>query len=164
MKAIVVVDKYWGIGKKNDLLFSLKEDMKHFRQHTLNKVVIMGRNTLKSLPNGAPLKNRTSIILTSEKSGADNGREYICCAGLDELFETLKQFNTDDVFVAGGATVYKTLLPYCNEVIVTKVDSDGGAEVFFPNLDEDKNFECANVSEPVTDGQHTIRFCSYIRR
>ena len=63
MKAIVAVDKKWGIGKKNDLLFSLPADMAYFREKTLNKVVVMGSNTLKSFPNGKPLKNRTNIVL-----------------------------------------------------------------------------------------------------
>ena len=63
MKAIVAVVKKWGIGKKNDLLFSLPEDMKFFREKTLNKVVVMGSNTLKSFPNGKPLKNRTNVVL-----------------------------------------------------------------------------------------------------
>ncbi|MBO4594179.1 MAG: dihydrofolate reductase, partial [Clostridia bacterium] len=63
MKAIVAVDKKWGIGKKNGLLFSLPEDMKYFKEKTLNKVVVMGSNTLKSFPNGKPLKDRVNIVL-----------------------------------------------------------------------------------------------------
>lgn len=63
MRAIVVVDKNWGIGKNNDLLFSLPADMKHFRETTTGKVVVMGSNTLRSFPGGNPLKNRTNIVL-----------------------------------------------------------------------------------------------------
>ena len=68
MKAIVAVDKNWGIGKKNDLLFSLPEDMKFFREKTLNKVVIMGSNTLKSFPGGKPLKNIIAKIVAVNKN------------------------------------------------------------------------------------------------
>ena len=70
MNAIVVVDKKWGIGKNNDLLFKLPEDMKYFRQKTLNKIVVMGSNTLKSFPDGKPLKNRTNAVLFP---GGENG-------------------------------------------------------------------------------------------
>ncbi|MDE6676681.1 MAG: dihydrofolate reductase, partial [Clostridia bacterium] len=67
----------------------------------------------------------------------------------------------DEVFVIGGASVYKTLIPYCTEVLVTKVDADGGAEVFVPNLDENENFMLTAQSEPVEDNGYTIRFCTY---
>ena len=72
MKAIVVVDKNWGIGKKNDLLFSLPADMKHFRETTAGKVVVMGSNTLLSFPGGKPLKNRTNIVLWPDGDDRDD--------------------------------------------------------------------------------------------
>ena len=68
MNLIVAADKNWGIGKDNKLLVSIPSDMKFFRQETMGKVVVMGRKTLESFPNGLPLKNRTNVVLTSDKN------------------------------------------------------------------------------------------------
>lgn len=158
MKAIVAVDKKWGIGKKNDLLFSLPEDMKYFREKTSGKVVVMGSNTLKSFPNGKPLKNRTNIVLFPEGEKRD---DCTVVGSLEELSKELKKYNPDDVFIIGGAMFYRTMLPYCSEVLVTKVDADGGAEVFYENLDEKANWKCVSVSEPIETNGYTIRFTVY---
>ena len=158
MKAIVAVDKKWGIGKKNDLLFSLPEDMKFFRKTTLNKVVIMGSNTLKSFPNGNPLKNRTNIVLFP---GGEKRDDCIIVDSLDELFAEIKKYDADDVFVIGGAMFYKTMLPYCSEVLVTKVDADGGAEVFYENLDLLSNWTCVYESETLETNGFNIKFTTY---
>lgn len=158
MKAIVAVDKKWGIGKKNDLLFSLPEDMKFFRKTTLNKVVIMGSNTLKSFPGGNPLKNRTNIVLFP---GGEKREDCTIVDSMDELFEEIKKYPSDDVFVIGGAMFYRTMLPYCTEVYVTKVDADGEAEVFYENLDELENWSCVYESEKVETNGYEIRFTTY---
>ena len=95
MKAIVAVDKKWGIGKKNDLLFSLPEDMKYFREKTSGKVVVMGSNTLKSFPNGKPLKNRTNIVLFP---GGEKRDDCTVVGSLEELSAELKKYPSSDVF------------------------------------------------------------------
>ena len=156
IKAIVAVDKKWGIGKNNDLLFSLPLDMKFFREKTNGKTVCMGYNTLLSFPGSKPLKNRVNIVLAPEGVERD---DCIIVHTLDELFEKIKDIN--EVFVIGGAMFYKTMVDYCSEVYVTKVDADGEATVFYPNLDEKENFtmtECSNVYE--TNG-YNIRFTTY---
>ena len=133
MKSIVAVDKRWGIGKNNDLLFSLPEDMKFFREKTAGKTVCMGYNTLLSFPGSKPLKNRTNIVLAPE--GVER-EDCIVVHTLEELSSELSKYNSDDVFVIGGAMFYKTMVPYCDECYITKVDADGEATVFYPNLDE----------------------------
>lgn len=158
MKSIVAVDKKWGIGKKNDLLFSLPEDMKFFREKTLNKVVVMGSNTLKSFPNGKPLKNRTNIVLYP---GGEQREDCLVVQDLKELSEVLEKYDTNDVFIIGGAMFYKTMLPYCTEVFVTKVDADGEAEVFYENLDEKSNWSMVYSSDPVETNGYIIRFTTY---
>ncbi len=158
MKAIVAVDKKWGIGKKNDLLFSLPADMAYFREKTLNKVVVMGSNTLKSFPNGKPLKNRTNVVLFPGGAKRD---DCIVVDSLNELKSELKKYPADDVFIIGGAMFYKTMLPYCSEVLVTKVDADGGAEVFYENLDSLSNWKCISESEPQETNGYKIRFTVY---
>ena len=156
MKAIFHADEKWGIGKNNDLMFSIPKDMKFFRETTCGKVVVMGLNTLKSFPNGQPLKNRTNIVLSP-----DDVEGVITVHNLDELFEELKKYPPDDVFVIGGASVYRELIPYCSEVLVTKVHADGGADTFVPNLDLDPAFALIFKSEPVEDNGYMLEFCTY---
>ncbi len=157
IKAIVAVDRKWGIGKNNDLLFHIPEDMKFFRATTLGKTVIMGSNTLKSFPGGKPLPKRENIVLYP---GGEEREDCKIVQSLDELKETLKG-RDDEIFVIGGAMFYRTMLPYCEEVLVTKVDADGEAEVFFENLDEMDAFECVSISEPVETEGKIIRFTTY---
>ena len=157
MKAIVAVDKKWGIGKDNGLLFSIPEDMKFFRQTTKDKVVVMGANTLRSFPNGNPLKNRINIVLSSKLKRDD----CIIVDSLEKLFDEIKKYPAEDVYLIGGAMLYKTLLPYCTEALVTKVDADGGAQVFFDNLDELGGWLCESQSESVESNGYNIKFTTY---
>ena len=158
MRAIVVVDEHWGIGKKNDLLFRLPADMKHFRETTAGKVVVMGSNTLASFPEGKPLKNRTNIVLYP---GGAAREDCLIVQSLEELLAEVKKYPAEDVFVIGGAMLYRTLLPYCDGAIVTKAAADGGAEVFFENLDALDNWTCVSESEPQETNSIVIRFCTY---
>lgn len=160
MRAIFSADEKWGIGKGNGLLFSLPKDMKFFRETTKGKVVVMGRKTLESFPGGQPLKGRVNIVLSSKepKEGTVGAKS------LDALFELLKNYPEDEVFVIGGESVYCALLPYCSEVYVTKVAADGKADTFVPNLDEEEAFELAAEGEPVEDNGYTLRFCTYKNR
>ncbi len=158
MKAILHADKNWGIGKSNGLMFSIPADMKFFRETTTGNVVVMGSNTLKSFPGGNPLKNRTNIVLypDGEKRG-----DCIIVRSLGELFSEIKKYDNDGVYVIGGAMMYKTLLPYCDEVLVTKVDAVGGADAFFENLDLNPDFTLVYESEPVETNGYTVKFTTY---
>jgi len=158
MKGIVAVDKNWGIGKQNDLLFSIPEDMAFFRKTTLNKVVVMGSRTLKSFPNAKPLKNRTNVVLSKTIESADG---FILARNEAELREQLKSFADQDIFVIGGASVYKQMLPYCTEMLVTKVDADGLADTFIPNLDKERLWKQTDCSEEIQSNGYKIRFCTY---
>lgn len=158
MKAIVAVDKNWGIGKKNGLLFNLPADMAYFKEKTLNKVVVMGSNTLKSFPGGKPLKNRVNVVLFP---GGEKRDDCTVVETLDEVFAEIKKYAADDVFIIGGAMFYKTMLPYCSEVLVTKVDADGEAEVFYENLDELENWSLISESEVSETNGYKIKFTVY---
>ncbi|MFW5779979.1 MAG: dihydrofolate reductase [Bacillota bacterium] len=158
MKTIVAVDKNWGIGKNNDLLFHLKEDMKFFKKMTLDKVIVMGSNTLFSFPGAKPLKKRTNIVLYP---GGEKRDDCIVVESMDELFEKLKNYNSDDIFIVGGAMFYKTMLPYCDTAYITKVDADGEATHFFENLDKKTEWELEEQSKPIKDNGYTIRFTTY---
>lgn len=157
MQAIVAVDKQWGIGKKNGLLFHLPEDLQYFKNITLGKIIVMGGNTLLSFPRSKPLPNRTNIVL-SDVFTRDDCKVY---ETLPELLEELKKYPSDDIYIVGGAMFYRTMLPYCSKVYVTKVDADGEAEVFFENLDKLPNWSMTEASEPVNSNGYTIRFTVY---
>ena len=162
MQAILHCDSKWGIGKKNSLMFSLPKDMKYFREKTTGKVVVMGSNTLLSFPGSKPLKNRTNIVLwpggDKERAKRDN---FIMVENLEELFAEIRKYNTEDVFVIGGAMMYHTMLPYCSKVYLTKVEADGQAEVFFDNLDSLENWTMTQCSNPEEDNGYKIRFTVY---
>ena len=155
--AIVHADKEWGIGKGNDMMFSLPADMKYFRATTMGHTVVMGGNTLRSFPGQKPLKNRVNIVLSRGMVRDD----CVIVRSYDELKAAMKARENEDVYVIGGGEVYRELLPYCHGALVTKVDAIGGAEVFFPNLDEHPNFVCVDEGDPLDDNGLTIRFTRY---
>lgn len=158
MNAIVVVDSKWGIGKDNDLLFSLPKDMAFFKQMTTDKVIIVGANTFASFPRGA-LPNRVNVVLDNSGNTHSGAITVSTVAGVENFVE---QYNTDDVFICGGASVYALFIDKCRYAYVTKVSSDGNAEVFFPNLDTHPNWQLIKESEPIQDGEYEIRFCKYL--
>lgn len=157
MKAIVAVDEKWGIGKNGKLLFSVPKDMAFFREKTSGSAVVMGRKTLESFPNGKPLKNRLNIVLTSDKTPREG---CVVANDLQELFCALKNVN-GEIFVIGGAAVYEELLPYCEEVFVTKIEADGNADTFFVNLDENKDFFLSEAGDRQESNGYYFSFTTY---
>jgi dihydrofolate reductase len=145
MKLIVAVAKNWAIGYQDGLLFCLPEDMAFFKKTTNNKVVVMGRKTLLSFPNGKPLKNRVNILLTTDKDFKEEG--CIVVNSFIELFEELKKYDEDDIFVIGGGKIYNDLYPYCSEAYITKVDAIVNADTFLHNFDSDDNWYLSYASE-----------------
>ena len=162
MNAIVAADKNWGIGYKNKLLISIPSDMKFFRQTTMNHVVVMGRKTLESFPNGLPLAKRTNIVLTRDQDYKVKGA--ILVHSEEELLEELKKYEEDDIFVIGGGSVYEMMLPYCNTVYVTKIDFAYQADTYFPNLDEMPDWEMTEESEEQTCFDIEFAFTKYERK
>lgn len=158
MNLIFCVDKNFGIGTNNKMLFNLKTDLAYFRQKTEHKVVVMGYNTLMSLPNSKPLKNRINIVLTTKDITIDNA---IVVHSKDELLHILKKYNSDDIFIIGGEKVYNLMLPYCKKVYCTKVDSIKNATVFAPNMDNNPNFKVVNESEEHTENSLNFKFVEY---
>ena len=161
--SILSADNKWGIGKRNGLLFSLPLDMKFFRTTTSGHVVAMGENTLLSFPNSKPLKNRTHIVLSADHT--HNYEDVINVHSFEDFLKTIKEKAlNEDVYIIGGASIYNQMIPYVDKVLLTKVNEDGGAEVFFHNLDEDPNFECVEMGEPLIDNGHEIRFTTYVNK
>ena len=158
--SILNCDKEYGIGKKNGLLFELKEDMRFFRNTTLNHVVAMGENTLLSFPGSKPLPKRTNVVLSGDVN--TNYEGVINVHTFEEFLKVVNEYaKKEDVYIIGGASMYRQMLPYVDFVYLTKVDAIGGAEVFFVNIDADKNFEIVSESDPVQDGEYQIKFVTY---
>ena len=132
MNIIATVDKNWAIGKDNKLLVSIPADMKMFRQETTGKVVVMGRKTLESFPNGLPLKNRTNIVLTGNKDY--NVKDAIIVYTVEELLEEIKKYPSEEVYCIGGDSVYKQRLHYCDtahEMPEWKVTAESDEQTYF---------------------------------
>ena len=123
MNLIVAVDKNWAIGYN-----------KFFRESTTGKVCIMGKNTLESFPGGRPLKNRVNIVIALEKDYKVDGATVVY--SIEEALEEAKKYNSEDVFVIGGGSIYKQMLQYCDTAYITYVDHEYAADTFIPNLDE----------------------------
>lgn len=162
MKAILAADKNWGIGYNNKLLVSIPSDMKFFRQTTTGKVVVMGRKTLESFPNGLPLKNRTNIVLTGNSEY--KVKDAVIVHSKEELMKELEKYDTEDIYVIGGESVYRMMLPYCDTVYVTKIDRAFQADTFFPNLDQMEEWELAEEGEEQTCFDLEFCFTRYERR
>ena len=148
MNLIVAVDTNWAIGKDNECLVRIPADQKFFREITTGKVVVMGRKTLLGFPNGLPLKNRTNIILTHDKSF--HAPDAIIVHSLDELMQELKHYDSEDIYVIGGESVYRQLIDACDVAHVTKIDYAFDADTYFPNLDEMPEWEITADSEEQT--------------
>ena len=162
MNLIVNVDSNWAIGYRGKLLVSIPEDMKFFRSETTGKVVVLGRKTLDTFPGGQPLKNRTNIILTRNPNYQVKGA--IICHSVEEVLEELKKYNSEDVYIIGGDSIYKAFLPYCDVAHVTRTDHVYDADTWFPNLEEDPAWVLTGESEEKTYFDLEFRFCRYERR
>ena len=161
MNVIVAADKNWGIGKDNKLLVSIPADMKMFREETSGKVVVMGRKTLESFPNGQPLKNRVNIVLTSDKNY--KVKDAIVVHDLDELHKELEQYNSEDVYVIGGESIYRQLLDECDVAHITKIDYAYDADAYFPKLDEKEEWQITEDSDEQTYFDLEYYFLKYER-
>lgn len=162
MNIIVAVDQNWAIGKENKLLVSIPADMKFFREQTTGKVVVMGRKTLESFPGGMPLKKRTNIVLTRDLNY--QVKDAVVVHTLEELLEEVKKYSSEDVYVIGGDSVYKQLLPHCDTAHVTKIDFAYEADAYFPNLDEMPNWEITGSSDEQTYFNLEYTFLKYEKK
>ena len=168
MKAIVAVTKDWGIGKDNQLLISIPEDMKFFRTKTKGAIVIMGRKTLESFPGGRPLKNRVNIVITRDRSYAPEDvvvvhdvEEAVREAEMIQKSNLLEDGSERDIYVIGGASIYKQMADLCDTIYVTRVDMLCEADAFFPDLDEMEDWHVAEISEEAEHGGLKYRFVTY---
>lgn len=161
MNLIVAVDENWAIGNKGNLLVSIPADHKMFRQETINKVVVLGRKTIETFPQGQPLAKRTNIILSTNKDF--KAGDAIVVNDIDALLKELEKYDTKDVYIIGGASVYEQMLKYCDTAHVTKIDHAYEADAYFPNLDESDEWEVTDMSEEQYYFDLTYHFVKYER-
>ena len=159
MDMIVAVDENWRIGINGGMLTSIPEDMKFFRTMTKNSVVVMGRKTLESFPNGMPLPRRTNIVLTRDEDYKVKGAVIV--HSKEELLEELKNYADEDIFIIGGESIYRMMLPYCNVAYVTRTDYAYDADTYFPNLDEMSEWKLTSIGEEETYFDIEYRFLKY---
>ena len=159
MNLVVAVDENWAIGNKNQLLVRIPNDHKMFRELTTGKVVVLGRKTLETFPQGLPLKNRTNIILSTDPNY--QVKDAIVAHSIEELLTVLKDYDDEDVFIIGGDSIYKQMLPYCKVAHVTKIDHAYEADRYFPNLDKDPEWEITADSDEQYYFDLTYTFLKY---
>lgn len=162
MNIIVAVDENWAIGCRGDLLVRIPADHKMFRQETLGKVVVLGRKTMDTFPGGMPLQGRTNLILTRNPDYQVKGG--IVIHSVEELLEKLKDYDTKDVYVIGGDSVYRQLLPYCDTAHVTRIDRAYEADAYFPDLEQSGEWEVTADSEEQSYFDTTYHFVKYERK
>ena len=162
MNAIAAVDANWAIGNKNRLLTSIPADMKFFREKTMGHVVVMGRKTLESFPNGLPLKNRVNIVLTANRSY--KVKDAVIVHTKEELLEELKKYDSNELYVIGGGSIYEMLIPYCDTAYITKIDHAYAADTYFPNLAQMDDWEMTEISEEQTCFDLEYVFAKYERK
>ena len=160
MIAIVAVDRNWGIGKDGDQLIYIPEDLKRFKNFTTGNTIVLGRKTVATFPGGKPLKNRRNLILSRNPDYRPEGGEVY--GDLDSLMEQIT--DSDNTYVVGGASVYNALIDRCDKVYVTKIDAEYPADCWFPNLDEDSNWEVQEESEALEHDGVTFRYVNYRRK
>ena len=161
MNIVAAVDRNWGIGYRSRLLVSIPADMKFVQRETMGKIVVMGRKTLESLPNGRPLPMRTTFVLTSREHYSAHGAEV--CHSLEELLSALSAFPSEDIYILGGESVYRQMLPYCDTVHLTKIDHVYQADAHFPDIDKDPAWVLEADSEEQTYFDLEYTFLKYRR-
>jgi len=159
MNLSVAVSSDWGIGCKNELLFRIREDLQRFRELTINKIVVMGHNTFKSLPNRKPLPNRTNIVLSRDNSLQIPG--VIICDSINSLENLLKNYNSNDIFIIGGEKIYTQLLNHCKTAYITKVEANPSADAFIPNIDKLPHWRLDEESLPKKCNDLSYKYCIY---
>ena len=151
--AVVCVDRHWAIGRDNRLLYNIKEDMAVFKNASMGHAVIMGYNTMKSLPGEKPLEGRYNIVLAPKGTKLPKG--FKLATSVESALLIGKKWEAESgnrvklVVIMGGASVYEQMLPYTDAAIVDMVgDIADRPDAFFPNLESDSNFKCTYRGDP----------------
>ena len=163
MNCIAAVSSEWGLGKNNQLLFHIAEDLKRFRRLTTGGTLILGRKTLESFPGRRPLPNRRHLVLTRQAAYHADGVEIF--HSVEDVLKTAKDIPEDLIWVAGGGEIYRAFLPYCRTAYITLVNDSPASDTFFPDLSADPMWKLINESELFRDESSekalSYKFCEY---
>lgn len=164
MKMIAVADQTGGIGCDGSLLVDLPTDMRYFREKTSGSVVIMGRKTLESFPGGKPLPNRRNIVL-SRTLQSDEVSGFELCRSAEQAVKLVKDEDQEHVFVVGGGEIYKLMLPYVDEALITELETTiDSADTFIPVFAREPGWELISRSDPVCENGVTYTSAVYRRK
>ena len=162
MNLCVTADRHWAIGKDGRPLVTIPADRQMFLKETDGKVVVMGRRTLEGLPGGQPFGNRVNIVLTHDMQYKVKGA--VVCHSLEEALKALKDYDEGDIYIIGGESIYRMLLPYCKEAYITRIRHSYAADTYFPDLDADPEWELEDESEEQTYFDLEYVFTRYRRK
>ena len=158
MELIAAVYDDWGIGANGTQPVALSADRKFFRETTKGSTVIVGRRTVEDFPGQKPLPGRVNILLSrSSKERAG----FIVCTDPAQAIAQVK--DADRVFVIGGGSIYRQLLPYCSVAYITKVHTEIDCDTFLPNLDTDPQWQLACILETGEENGISYEICRYER-
>lgn len=161
---IVCTDQNWAIGNGNKLLAHLPSDLKYFKELTQDNIVLMGRKTLESLPNGKPLKNRINIVLTNNPPKDKDGSNINYTDNIEDIKYIADSFDHLETFVIGGGSIYSQLLPYCDRAYVTMMYKEFEADTYISNLGADEEWELIHHSDLQHENGIDFRYLIYERK
>lgn len=145
------------LGINNDLIWKIPEDLKFFKENTLNKYIVMGLNTYLSLPR--KLLNRKYIIVSNTECSVDD--DMVVCHNLDELLEYIKDIDTE-IMVIGGASMYAQMIDFADKMLLTEIAASAEASVYFPTFDK-KDWNKDILSEHEYNGL-SYKHVKYVRK
>jgi len=157
MNFIVAVDNNYAIGKNGTLIYNIPSDLAYFKKVTSGKVVVMGDKTFLSLPR-RPLPNRTNIVMTLTSETFDGA---VTVRSVTELKKELEKFESNDVYVIGGASIYNLLMDYCKYAYITKIDASEPADTYINNIEKTGNWKLVSQSDTQSENGLNFKFCIF---
>ena len=159
MELIVAVYDDWGVGKDGTQPIALTADRKFFRETTKGAMVIVGRRTIADFPGQKPLPGRVNVALTRSDMQLPG---FTVCHSPEEAAQLAK--TAQRAMVIGGGSIYQQMLSYCDKAYVTKVHVTPKSDTYFPNLDQDPQWELQQVLQSGEEDDVSYEMCLYCRK
>ena len=159
MDLIVAVYDDWGIGRDGTQPIALSTDRKFFRDTTRGAMVIVGRRTIDDFPGKKPLPGRVNVALTRADIEIPG---FTVCHSPEEAAKLAE--TAEKAMVIGGGSIYRQMLPFCGRAYVTKVHVAPESDTYFPNLDEDGNWELSEILQSGEENGIAYEMCLYTRK
>ena len=153
---IAAIGKNGELGKNNDLIWHIKDDLQNFKNLTMNKYIVMGASTYASLPKR--LEGRKYVVLSKHLKEIENGLLF---NNLDDLIEFINK-QDEEIMIIGGASIYKLFISYADKLYLTEIDDTSDADTYFPDFDKSK-YKCCILKEN-SDNELKYKFVIYERK